>query len=102
MQIGGAAPYVATSPSPLPARPGSPTISPDLAPPAPAVAAPARSLPAEEPAPAERRALRPFRNNARNKSVWPSQQALPPAPNLEVYRRLAEVQAPAPLVDLVA
>jgi len=32
----------------------------------------------------------------------PSQQALPPAPNLELYRRLAEVQAPAPLVDLVA
>ncbi|MGH8354878.1 MAG: putative metalloprotease CJM1_0395 family protein, partial [Pseudomonas sp.] len=32
----------------------------------------------------------------------PSQQALPPTPNLEVYRRLAEVQAPTALVDLVA
>jgi len=30
------------------------------------------------------------------------QQTVPPAPNLEIYQRLAELQAPAPLVDLVA
>nr|WP_024309776.1 putative metalloprotease CJM1_0395 family protein [Pseudomonas sp. P818] len=48
---------------------------------------------------------RKARDEARQADEQPaeqSQQALPPAPNLDLYRRLGELPAPTPRIDLVA
>ena len=48
---------------------------------------------------------RKARDQARQVDEQPteqSQQALPPAPNLDLYRRLGELPAPEPRIDLVA
>ncbi|VXB49392.1 putative metalloprotease CJM1_0395 family protein [Pseudomonas sp. 8O] len=48
---------------------------------------------------------RKARDQARQADEQPaeqSQQALPPAPNLDLYRRLGELPAPEPRIDLVA
>lgn len=50
----------------------------------------------------EQRKARDEARQADESPAEPSQQALPPAPNLDLYRRLGELPAPEPRIDLVA
>ncbi|MBH3339595.1 hypothetical protein I5L51_10800 [Pseudomonas mendocina] len=50
----------------------------------------------------EQRKARAEARQADESTAEPSQQALPPAPNLDLYRRLGELPAPEPRIDLVA
>ncbi|HBZ93950.1 MULTISPECIES: putative metalloprotease CJM1_0395 family protein [unclassified Pseudomonas] len=50
----------------------------------------------------EQRKARAEARQADESTAEPLQQALPPAPNLDLYRRLGELPAPEPRIDLVA